>query len=102
MNLTESRVFPLSNEECSIWRADSNGVALEKLGTLVLRPGSAPEKSQEVMFEVVQEVGNTGKEGDHIALWFSLWKEHFEKHYRIYKDGARIKQDEKYVKREGK
>ena len=74
MKFTESRVFLLSNGECSIWRADSNSVALENLGTLVLRPGSAPEKSQEVIFEVVQEVGNTRKEGDHLALCVSLGK----------------------------
>ena len=67
VKLTESRVFRLSNGKCSIWRADSNGIALENLGTLV-RPGSTPEKSQEVIFDVVQEVGNTGKEGDHLAL----------------------------------
>ena len=103
MKFTESRVFSLSNGECSIWRADSNSVALENLGTLVLSPGSAPEKSQEVMFEVVQEVGNTRKEGDHLAMWFSLRKEEqWEMHHRIQKDGVKIKQDKKYVKREGK
>ena len=103
MKSTGSRVFHFSNGECSIWRADSKSVALENLGTLVLRPGSAPEKSQEVIFEVVQEVGNTRKEGDHPALWFSPGKEEqWEMHYRIQKDGVKIKQDDKYVKREGK
>ena len=55
------------------------------------------------MFEVVQEVGNTGKEGDHLALWFSLRKEEqWETHHRIQKDGCKIKQGGKYVEKEGK
>ena len=91
------------NRECSIWRADIKSVALESLGTLVLRPGSAPEKSQEVIFEVVQEVGNTGKEDDYLALWFSPGKEEqWEMHHRIQKDGVKIKQDDEFVEREGK
>ncbi|KAM0802344.1 hypothetical protein BDR22DRAFT_887581 [Usnea florida] len=87
----------------NVWRADSNGAALENSGTLVLRPGSAPAKSREVTFDVVQEVENTGREGDRLALWFFLGKEkEWEMYHRFQKDGVRIKQDDVYVKREGK
>ena len=102
VDTSESRVFRLSNGECSIWNADSNDVAVKRLGTLVLRPGTAPEKSQEVLFEVVQELGNAGKEGDHLTLWFSMGKEEeWEMHRRFQKDGHKIKQEDKYVKKEG-
>ena len=86
-----------------MYRIDSALRGLENLGTLVLRPGIAPEKSLEVMFEVVQEVGKTRKEGGHLVLWSSRGKEEqWEMHHRIQKDGVKIKQDKKYVEREGK
>ena len=98
---SESRVFRLSNGQCSIWDADANGVVLAKLGTLVLSPGTAPEKSQ-VMFAVVQEPGNAGKEGDDIALWFSMVKEQgWKMRHRFRKDGNKITQEDKYVKKAG-
>ena len=101
METSKSRVFRLSNGECSIWNTDSNGVVLEKLGTLVLNPGTAPQKSR-VVFEVVQEPGNAGKEGDHLALLFSTGKdEKWEMHRRFQKDGNKIKQEDEYVKKQG-
>ena len=99
---SESRVFRLSNGECSIWNADSSGVVLEKLGVLVLRPGTASEKSK-VMFEVVQEPRNAGREGDFIALWFSMGKEQrWKMLHQFQKDGEKIRQEDKYVKKAGK
>ena len=59
----------------STYGTDSALRGLENRGTLVLRPGSAPEKSQEVIFEVVQEVENTRKECGHLRLWSTLGKE---------------------------
>ncbi|KAM0801324.1 hypothetical protein BDR22DRAFT_888633 [Usnea florida] len=80
----------------STYGTDSALRGLENLGTLVLRPGSALQESEEVRFEVVQEVGNTRTEGGHLVLWSSLRKEEqWEMHHRFQKDGVKIKQDEK-------
>ena len=59
---SKTHVFRLSNGECSIWNTDSNDVVLEKLGILVLKPGTAPQKSR-VTFEVVQEPGTRWNRG---------------------------------------
>ena len=101
VQMSESRVFRLSNGECSIWNADSGGVVLETLGVLVLKPRTASEKSQ-VKFEVAQELRNAGKEGDHLVLWFSLGKEgKWKMLHRLRKDGKKIMKEDEYVKKAG-